>query len=230
MIGGRKNLAESENSGSQHYHGYRQDFPEERLYAKSLSEFSRKDISDYFVEQAPQPALDDAGLVAIAEFTLGIPYAVNLAATMWREGASLQEILAPATSDDIKLTARQRIIKQLCERFLKHCILHDNRDRSAIYALALMRRPDADLLRVMLEANDLEPTLQSLRARYSFIIADETRLDDKLKDFLREYLLFPIRRNDSKFKHQISGQLHCFTRDSAHAFVILQAQRTVWTI
>jgi tetratricopeptide (TPR) repeat protein len=48
----------------------------------------------------------------------------------------------------------------------------------------------------MLKVTDLEPTLQALRQRYSFIWAEELRLDEKLARFLGEYLLEPVRRAD----------------------------------
>jgi tetratricopeptide (TPR) repeat protein len=77
-----------------------------------------------------------------------------------------------------------------------HCFSAPEREKDlqAIYALALMRRPDPELLRQMLDEPDLELRLQTLRQRYSFILVEQWRLDEKLNRFLRAYLLNGLRR------------------------------------
>ncbi len=196
VIGGRANLAESSRRGIEYFRGYRQDF-EDYLYARSLSEFGLKDIQKYFKEVAVTRSLSSEDAEEIAKFTLGIPFAVSAAAVMWRDGVQLEEIVAPVSSDDAHKKSHERIIKQICERFLVLCVDADQRDREAIYALALMRRPEAHVLSAMLKVNDPDAALQSLHERYSFIWVDEMQLDDKVEGFLKEYLLADVRRKSA---------------------------------
>ncbi len=197
VIAGRTNLAESGRRGNDYFRGYRQDFGEERLYAKAITEFGPKEIKQYFQETATNRSLSSSEAEAIAEFTLGIPFAVSAAAALWDAGATLKEIVAPIVGNGDEPSIHTQIIKQISERFLAHCLGPDQRDLRAIYALALMRRPDADLLRAMLDISDPEDTLQALHLRYSFIWVDQIRLDEKISRYLNEYLLAEIRRKSA---------------------------------
>jgi tetratricopeptide (TPR) repeat protein len=85
----------------------------------------------------------------------------------------------------------------------------------------MMRRPDAKLLKEMLDVADLEPELQSLRERYSFIWVEQIRLDEKLAQFLREYLLDPVRR-DSSMVQQLN--------ERTIAWLELQLETLAWDI
>ena len=196
VIAGRANLADSVRQGDSYFRGYKSDFANDRIYAQAMSEFGLEEILKYFRTVAPKRPLTEDQASAIAEFTLGIPFAVSEAAAIWRQGVSFKEITEPIPPSEADLTARRRIVNAMSERFLKHCIGADARDLRAVYALALMRRPNADLLRAMLDAASLMHELQGLRERYSFILVDEMRLEEKLSTFLQEYLLAPIRRTD----------------------------------
>lgn len=203
VIAGRKNLADSARSVDHYFQGYRHEFPETHLYAKSLSEFGSREIQDYFREAVPERSLSSGDTKEIAKFSLGIPFVVSEAAAMWRENASLGEIIDPVPNTPGQQTAHERVVTAMSERFLKHCFGEEERkfDLCAIYALTMMRRPDPELLRSMLKiTTNLEHELQSLRQRYSFIWVEEVRLDDKLAAFLREYLLKPLRRIDPVVK------------------------------
>lgn len=123
----------------------------------------------------------------IANFSLGIPFAVSLAAAMWQDNKPIAEIIAPVPFQLGQRSDRQQIVREMSERFLKHCF--DQQDLRTVYTLALMRRPDPELLKAMLDVDDLGRELRSLQARYSFMWADRCRLDEKLATFLREYLL-----------------------------------------
>jgi len=132
----------------------------------------------------------------LAEFSFGIPFVIDKAAAMWREGKPIAEIVMPPSRQSG--TAREQVVKQTCERFLMHCFEAKERERDlrAVYALAISRRPDAELLQQMLDEPNLDQALQALRQRYSFIWAERLSLDGKFSQFLREYLLNDLRRND----------------------------------
>lgn len=195
VIAGRSNLADSVRQGNRYFRGYKSEFPDERIYAKALSEFGLQEIQDYFQSVTPERPLSDEQVMQVARFTLGIPFAVREAAAMWKQDAELEEIVAPLPPPEDNLTPHQRVVNAMSDRFLKHCI-RDARDLRAVYALALARRPDYDLLCAMLDTDSLARELQSLRERYSFILVDEMRLEEKLNTFLQEYLLAEVRRKD----------------------------------
>ncbi|NEQ95544.1 MAG: tetratricopeptide repeat protein [Cyanothece sp. SIO2G6] len=198
VIGGRANLADSGTRGKVYFRGYKRDFSETSLYTKSLSEFSLDLIQQYFAQVVPDAPLSDADADAVAQFSLGIPFVIRQAAVMYRDGKPLTEIVAPVTTE-FGTSAHDQVVKETSERFLMHCFSAPEReqDLEAIYALALMRRPNPDLLRAMLDVTNLETRLQTLRQRYSFILVEQLRLDEKLNRFLRDYLLSPVRRTGS---------------------------------
>lgn len=196
VIAGRANLATSEPRGKDYFRGYAQDFPEDRLYVKEMRQFDPTEVAQYFQQVVPDRPLQPDQAEQIARFSLGIPFVISQAAAMWKEAKPIAEIVAPPTQHSG--TTRDRVVKETCERFLKHCFIEPERDQDlqAIYALAILRRPDAELLRQMLDQPNLEPALQGLRQRYSFIWVDQLSLDNKLSQFLREYLLVEVRRTD----------------------------------
>ena len=145
----------------------------------------------------PDRPLTEAEAETVARFSLGIPFVIRQAAVMYRDGKPLAEIVAPVdTPLPLQSSAYDQVVTETSERFLMHCFSAPEREKDlqAIYALALMRRPDPELLRQMLDEPDLELRLQTLRQRYSFILVEQWRLDEKLNRFLRAYLLNGIRR------------------------------------
>ncbi len=239
VIAGRSNLADSGRRGSFYFKGYKGDFPEESIYAKLLSEFGDREIENYFKKLVPERPLSSREIEDIAHFSLGIPFVIDQVAAMWKKGKPLDEIVAPVTVVEGETTPRQQVIKETCERFLLHCFSAKERERDlrAVYALAMMRRPDVELLKAMLDVTDLEQELQSLRERYSFIWVERVRLDEKLAQFLREYLLAPIRR-DNPISHQLNEQaiawlelrLEELTKDITDTAEQLQQERIAETI
>ncbi len=241
-IAGRANLADSGRRGKTYFRGYRQDFADDRLYAKPMSEFGLAEIRLYFQEyfqgEISESTPTDAEFNNIAEFSLGIPFVISQVAAMWREGKPMAEITAPVETA-LGESARDRVIKATCERFLVHCFgaTEQERDLLAIYALAIIRRPDAELLREMLDVADLEAALQGLRQRYSFIWVEGMRLDEKLAGFLREYLQSPVRRFDDKIQELsdralawLELQLEQLTRDITDTAEQLAEERIAETI
>jgi tetratricopeptide (TPR) repeat protein len=203
-IAGRSNLAESERRGAVYFQGYQRDFPDDRMYAKALSQFSLGDIQTYFQHAVPGKPITPAQADALSQFSLGIPFVISEAAAMWREGKPIDEIVEPVSRQLGQTTTRAQVVKVTSERFLKHCFQQE-RDLQAVYALAIMRAPNVELLKVMLEAEDLERELQRLRDRYSFIWVEQVRLDEKLAGFVREYLLEDVRRT-SPLVRQINAR------------------------
>jgi len=195
-IAGRSNLADSGRRGKEYFRGYKADFLEDRLYAKSMSEFSVSDIQEYFAAIVPERPVTQAQAGDLAQFSLGIPFVVREAAAMWREEAAMETIVAPVEVPLGNISAHQRVVNQSSERFLKHCFSakEQESDLQAVYALAMVRRPEVELLKAMLDCSDLEQALRSLRERYSFILVDPVGLAEKLASFVREYLLPDVRR------------------------------------
>jgi tetratricopeptide (TPR) repeat protein len=191
-IAGRANLADSQRRVNDYFRGYKQDFSDDQLYARALSEFSLSEIQQYFQETVPDRPITEKQATALARFSLGIPFVISEAAAMWREGKPIEEIVAPVPVQLGGTSPHQQVVKVASERFLKHCF-HE-RDLRTVYALAIMRRPNAMLLQAMLDVEDLGRELQSLKERYSFIWVDQVRLDEKLANFLREYLLSDLQR------------------------------------
>ncbi|MGK7900241.1 MAG: tetratricopeptide repeat protein [Hormoscilla sp.] len=201
LIAGRANLADSSRSGKVYFRGYRQDFPEERLFAKELSEFNRDNIITYFKQFVPERPLKEKDAEEIAKFSLGIPFVVNKAASMWREGVNLEVIAhpLPKVSDPQKKTPYQRVVDEICERFLVHCLQdkEDKKDLLAVYAMGMMRRWDEGLLQAVLEVTDVQGRVQELYERYpSVILPERLELNNKFDYFLKQYLLDPAQRTD----------------------------------
>ena len=195
-IAGRANLADSGRRGSAYFRGYNADFPDSCLYARALSEFSLSDIQTYFQAIVPERPITAAQSQALARFSLGIPFVLREAAAMWRDGAEMDTIVAPMDVELGQLAAHQQVINKSSERFLVHCFSaqEQEQDLQAIYALALLHRPHVALLQAMLDCEDLDARLRSLRQRYSFIWVEQLQLAEKLTRFIRDYLLPDLRR------------------------------------
>jgi tetratricopeptide (TPR) repeat protein len=202
VITGRSNLADSGQRGRVYFRGYKRDFAEGQLYDRALSEFGLDLIQQYFAQVTPERPITEEQADAVARFSLGIPFVIRQVAVMWREGKPIEEIVAPTATPALGsgVSAYDQVIKTTSERFLVHCFEAPGReaDLEAIYALALMRRPDAELLRQMLDEPDLEGRLQQLKQRYAFIWVEQVRLDEKLTQFLRAYLLADVRRSSTR--------------------------------
>ena len=202
VISGRSNLAESGQRGNRPFNGYSRDFSGDYLSVNKLTEFSRQEVSDYFSYVIPDKPLDGDRAQAVADFSRGIPFVVDRAAVMYREGKPIEEIVEPVAAELGKTTARDVVIRATCKRFLVHCFeqsdeANKQKDLRVIYAMAMMRRPYADLLRAMVdEASSLENRLEVLQERYGFLDVEEIRLDEKLANFLRNYLRQEVRRTD----------------------------------
>jgi tetratricopeptide (TPR) repeat protein len=99
-------------------------------------------------------------------------------------------------------------------------VLLDEHDKKAVYAMAMMRRPDNELLKAMLGVTDLEPEMRSLKARHSFVLLEGKgiRLHDKLESFLQDYL-----------RCGLAGQSPMVRELSDRAVAYLEPRLSEWT-
>jgi tetratricopeptide (TPR) repeat protein len=186
-IAGRANLADSYRLSQDYFRGYRDEFSE-NLYVYPMSEFSREQVSEYFAHPEINVPLSDEAAESVKQFSLGIPFVVQQIAAMRQQRIDLATILSAPSADRDDESPREAVVRATSDRFLRYCL--DERDQKAVYALAMMRRPDNELLKAMLGVTDLEPEMRSLKARHSFVLLEGKgiRLHDKLESFLQDYL------------------------------------------
>ncbi|PZV12235.1 MAG: hypothetical protein DCF20_17790 [Pseudanabaena sp.] len=186
-IAGRANLADSKKVFQDYFQGYRDIFSE-NLYVYPMSEFSREQVSEYFAHPQINVPLSDEAAELVKQFSLGIPFVVQQIAAMRQQGIDLATILSAPSADRDDESPREAVVRATSDRFLRYCL--DECDQKAVYAMAMMRRPDNELLKAMLGVTDLEPEMRSLKARHSFVLLEGKgiRLHDKLESFLQDYL------------------------------------------
>ncbi|MFZ4556612.1 MAG: hypothetical protein ACOYN8_09600, partial [Pseudanabaena sp.] len=186
-IAGRANLADSYRLSQDYFRGYRDEFSE-NLYVYPMSEFSREQVSEYFAHPEINVPLSDEVAESVKQFSLGIPFVVQQIAAMRQEGIEMATILSAPSADRDDESPREAVVRATSDRFLRYCL--DEHDKKAVYAMAMMRRPDNELLKAMLGVADLEPEMRSLKARHSFVLLEGKgiRLHDKLESFLQDYL------------------------------------------
>jgi tetratricopeptide (TPR) repeat protein len=188
VIAGRADLANSYRFLQGNFLGYRNEFSE-NLYVYLMSEFSQEQVIEYFAHPEINVRLNDVEAESVKQFSLGIPYVVQLIAEMCQEGIDLATILLTPSDDRENESPSEKVIGMTSDRFLRYCI-RGSADEKAIYAMAMMRRPDNDLLKAMLGMTDLEPEMRSLKARHSFILLEGKyiKLHNNLKGFLQDHL------------------------------------------
>ena len=207
-IAGRANLADSYRLSQDYFRGYRDEFSE-NLYVYPMSEFSREQVSEYFAHPEIDVPLSDEAAESVKQFSLGIPFVVQKIA--------LEKIIRTPL-DDKDDSRREAVVRATSDRFLRYCL--DERDQKAVYAMAMMRRPDNELLKAMLGVTDLEPEMRSLKARHSFVLLEGKgiRLHDKLESFLQDYL-----------RCGLAGQSPMVRELSDRAVAYLEPRLSEWT-
>ncbi len=192
VLSGRNNLARSRSYGQDHFIGYEAEF-QPRLLAFDLPELALADVQTYFADYAPERPLSAEDARLISRATRGIPLAIKVAAEMWSKGASVVEIVG----EEGEKPARE-IVGQMTGRYLLHTV-RNQRDRLALYALALARG-DRDLLLAMLRPEedvfDLNAELKRLERLYASVHLDEARLHDEPAVFISDFLRQPNHRLD----------------------------------
>jgi tetratricopeptide (TPR) repeat protein len=216
-IAGRQNLADSKKVFQDYFQGYRDVFSE-NLYVYPMSEFSREQVSEYFAHPEIDVPLSDEAAESVKQFSLGIPFVVQQIAAMRQQGIELATILSAPSADRDDESPREAVVRATSDRFLRYCL--DERDQKAVYAMAMMRRPDNELLKAMLGVTDLEPEMRSLKARHSFVLLEGKgiRLHDKLESFLQDYL-----------RSGLAGQSPMVRELSDRAVAYLEPRLGEWT-
>jgi tetratricopeptide (TPR) repeat protein len=216
-IAGRANLADSYRLSQDYFRGYRDEFSE-NLYVYPMSEFSREQVSEYFAHPQINVPLSDEAAESVKRFSLGIPFVVQQIAAMRQLGIDLATILSAPSADRDDESLREAVVRATSDRFLRYCL--DEHDKKAVYAMAMMRRPDNELLKAMLGVTDLEPEMRSLKARHSFVLLEGKgiRLHDKLESFLQDYL-----------RSGLAGQSPMVRELSDRAVAYLEPRLGVWT-
>ncbi len=216
-IAGRANLADSYRLSQDYFRGYRDEFSE-NLYVYPMSEFSREQVSEYFAHPEINVPLSDEAAESVKQFSLGIPFVVQQIAAMRQQGIELATILSAPSADRDDESPREAVVRATSDRFLRYCL--DEHDKKAVYAMAMMRRPDNELLKAMLGVTDLEPEMRSLKARHSFVLLEGKgiRLHDKLESFLQDYL-----------RSGLAGQSPMVRELSDRAVAYLEPRLGEWT-
>jgi tetratricopeptide (TPR) repeat protein len=216
-IAGRANLADSYCLPQDHFSGYRDVFSE-NLYVYPMSEFSREQVSEYFAHPEINVPLSDDEAEEVKQFSLGIPFVVQQIAAMRQQAIDLATILSAPSADREDESPREAVVRATSDRFLRYCL--SDQDKKAVYAMAMMRRPDNELLKAMLGVTDLEPEMRSLKARHSFVLLEGKgiRLHDKLESFLQDYL-----------RSGLAGQSTMVRELSDRAVAYLEPRLSKWT-
>lgn len=176
------------------FRGYMQDFPQ-HIISLPLCEFNSDNIKEYFNKFVEYRPITYSDAQKFKKLTFGNPLAVKMLANMWRDGVARDTIFNHPEAP-ILTKGKKRLVTQL---FLDSCL--NEQDKQAVYALAIMRRPEQELLRKTLKAQDnteLHSRLEQLHLRYSFVSPDEFKLDEQYKVFIQEYLLEPEQRLSSE--------------------------------
>ena len=216
-IAGRANLADSYRLSQDYFRGYRDEFSE-NLYVYPMSEFSREQVSEYFAHPEINVPLSDDEAEAVKQFSLGIPFVVQQIAAMRQQRIDLATILSTPSADREDESPREAVVRATSDRFLRYCL--NDQDKKAVYAMAMMRRPDNELLKAMLGVTDLEPEMRSLKARHLFVLLEGkgVRLHDKLESFLQDYL-----------RSGLAGQSPMVQELNDRAVAYLEPRLSEWT-
>ncbi len=200
-----------------YFRGYRQSFGNENVISYSLNEFSLGETQDYFHKFVPERSIPLEDVNKIDRISRGIPLVVNLAATMWREGIPINDIISKQGN------SHPEIIATACGRFLTHFSKFQDteEDLRAVYLLAMMRRFDSEFLQRMLNTPDLQSRGQELYKRYSFV-SPELRLDGQHQVFFNKFLL-EKQHNDSLVK-EISSKARSYLEKRFNEYDVNQAR------
>ena len=185
-----------------YFRGYRQTFGNEHVISYSLSKFSSDETRDYFRQFVPERRIESEDINKIDTISRGIPLAVNIAATMWRKGISLDDIVSK------KGDSHAEIVATACERFLTHFSKSEDskEDLRAVYILAMMRHSDDEFLQKILNHKDLKSRGKELYSRYSFV-SPQLRLDSQHKLLFKQFLLDKQRNHPNDPNHLLVNEI-----------------------
>ncbi|MFK8007955.1 MAG: hypothetical protein AB8H03_16480 [Saprospiraceae bacterium] len=188
ILAGRKN----------HYPEYRNDLPYSSLYNRNFDDilFTENEILAFAKKY--DLALDENEALLIRGGTAGIPLVVNDILLLIKEGNDKKNVL-----DDLDKHAGtvDNIINQMVQRFLKYTEKEEwKEDQHRCYQMAMLREFDPDLLKESwkLETNEFAKVTKELSRKHSFIDTNTHRMHDKVREFLRKYLISQYRINTAE--------------------------------
>jgi tetratricopeptide (TPR) repeat protein len=167
IIAGRNDLLTSRQDETGYIRGYDQDFATERLIAYDIGELACDEVKRYFALQVPNMPLDDKALSAITQVTRGIPLAVRLAAQIYQQEGSLDNVIAN-TGQGIPAP---KIVHEMTIRYMRYC-LQNPTDLQALYMLALADGNEQVLQALQLEENtglDFHAYMRRLERNYASV-------------------------------------------------------------
>ncbi len=205
VIAGRNNLRDSRSLD--HFVGYSARFPR-GLFAYDMQELAVADVHDYLLYRAPDRPANEQDAERIQKATFGIPLVLRLVGDLWERGMPIETLEEGGPQ-------REEIVRVMSERVLIHC--HE-RDRRALYLLAMQRRPHLDTQRAALALGEGELDLSAywteLAARYSAVLRGrKVTLNERIAGFVREYLVsrcqeFEVLRDlATRAENAVSGAL-----------------------
>ena len=159
--------------------------------ADGVGDFTSSDIEEYFkklrqkARRESLPTIDAKEAVRIRDVTEGVPLAVKIAAGLYIESESLEQITE-------SLDAKREIVDQMVRRYLLHTRTNPA-DKARLYGLALLRRPDEQraLAAALNISENYDAELSRLHRRYGFIFTKQEKpgLHQEVRHFLRLWLL-----------------------------------------
>ncbi len=180
------------------------DIGDEHLMLMSPTRFDDALIRNYLDSRLDTPGYTEAQIDLIARFTRGLPLGVSIAATLLKEGQSVEAIC-----QEVKDGHPSSVVSQLARRYLIHAEQQDyssddprRDDLMKILGLALAfgnLRDDPELLAALWNTTDppLE-TFQDLARRHDFVLPGSRSLHDDVRDTLCIDLLDPYRRHRAR--------------------------------
>lgn len=179
------------------------------LCAYRLTSFDAQEIESYLGAYARERkresfTLSPNSINTIKEITRGIPEALRIFAELHiDQQLALQEI-----------QDHHNLITLMKDRQLSNPSPADLR---CIYALAIVRKPDAQLLSAMFQTASLSQLLVELQSRHSYISVVGMCLEENIAYFLRRFLLIPVLRADELIRKLNDDAIaYLTTRRAAH--------------
>lgn len=170
---------------------YRQAISESRLHSVPLSRFTDQTIGAYLERKLPGGLPPGVPLSRVAEVTRGIPLAIALVCDLLNAGQDPEIVLRPVPEPG----RPSAVVRELADRYLTHAVHCPplRHDVPLLYGLALLYsdRLDPDLLAALwnVDPTDVADITTRLAARHDFVLHDDRRLHDNVRDTFRLYLL-----------------------------------------
>jgi tetratricopeptide (TPR) repeat protein len=187
------------HKGDHHERRFSKEYrPLVQSYDLGHASFSDEEVRQ-FVEQTLGRAPDDENVERIQQISRGVPLAVEALAGALKDNGDLRMFVEL----DTRSAERNEIIRRITNRFMRYAVEDSKRDsaddktrkqadRTAIRGLALLQRPDPELICALWACDDqtVESRISTLGSRHSFVFAraGSFELHDLVRQFIREDL------------------------------------------